>query len=196
MQSADGHELQFATNHLGHFLLVDLLKPALVSSAAAAGAPGRVVVLSSAAHFNPYGPEEGGPVRLDRIDKPEGYTPWRAYGQSKLCNVLFTRELHKRLTAEKAPIIAACCHPGVINTELGRHINMNPVAKGVLFVMLGWALKSIPQGAATETYLATADGVLGGEYYADCNLSPSTAASHDAELGRKLWELSENLVKA
>jgi NAD(P)-dependent dehydrogenase (short-subunit alcohol dehydrogenase family) len=196
MQSADGHELQFATNHLGHFLLVDLLKPALVSSAAAAGAPGRVVVLSSAAHFNPYNKKQGGPVRLDAIDSPEGYTPWGAYGQSKLCNVLFTRELHKRVTAEGLPIIAACCHPGGINTELGRHIKMNYMVGRLLFTMIGWMLKSIPQGAATETYLATAEGVLGGEYYADCNLSPSTAASHDAELGRKLWELSERLVKA
>jgi NAD(P)-dependent dehydrogenase (short-subunit alcohol dehydrogenase family) len=194
MQSADGHELQFATNHLGHFLLVDLLKPALVSSAAAAGAPGRVVVLSSAAHFNPYAKKQGGPVRLDAIDKAEGYTNWGAYGQSKLCNVLFTRELHKRLTAEKAPIIATCCHPGVINTELWRHMKLNAVARGVVLGLFGWVFKTTPQGAATQTYLATAECVLGGEYYADCNISPSTAASHDAELGRRLWELSEQLV--
>ncbi|WIA37711.1 hypothetical protein OEZ86_014595 [Tetradesmus obliquus] len=196
MLSAEKHEMQFATNHLGHFLLTQELLPLLSSTAKQAGSNSRVVVLSSAAHFNPYKKEAGGPIRFDAIDSPERYDVWGAYGQSKLCNVLFARELHKRLTAERAPVTAVVCHPGVIMTELGRHFEktMSPVMRTVLPAAFSWAFKSIPQGAATEVYLATSPAIKGGEYYADCNISPSTAASHDDELGRRLWQLSEKML--
>eukprot|EP00882_Tetradesmus_deserticola_P001513 GHRQ01001635.1.p1 GENE.GHRQ01001635.1~~GHRQ01001635.1.p1 ORF type:complete len:344 (+),score=122.34 GHRQ01001635.1:665-1696(+) len=194
--SAEKHEMQFATNHLGHFLLTTELLPVLISTAKQAGSHSRVVVLSSSAHFNTYKKQAGGPIRFDAIDSPEGYDVWGAYGQSKLCNVLFARELHKRLTAEGAPVTSVVCHPGVIMTELGRHIakSISPVMMKLLLTTFSWVFKSIPQGAATEVYLATSPNIKGGEYYADCNISPSTAASHDAELGRRLWELSEKMV--
>ncbi len=117
-------------------------------------------------------------------------------GQSKLCNLLFARELHRRLSADGAPVIAVACHPGVIITELGRHLEkqMHWAVRLALTAALSWSFKSIPQGAATQTYLATAPGVKGGEYYADVNISASTAASHDDVLGAALWELSERLT--
>jgi WW domain-containing oxidoreductase len=192
--SADGHELQFATNHLGHFLLVDLLKPALVSSAAAAGAHSRIVVVSSAAHHVTYSPQQGGPLLLHDINSVEAYHRYYAYGHSKLCNLLFVRELNQRLQQEGAPVTAVAAHPGVIVTPLKNSLAANPYVLGGIIWASRWMLKSIPQGAATQTWAATAEGVLGGEYYADCNLCPSSAASHDAELGRKLWELSEQLA--
>eukprot|EP00879_Flechtneria_rotunda_P021713 GHRR01022894.1.p1 GENE.GHRR01022894.1~~GHRR01022894.1.p1 ORF type:complete len:326 (+),score=65.89 GHRR01022894.1:1058-2035(+) len=147
MTTTDGHEMQFGTNHLGHFLLVNELLPVLKETGKTAGQNSRVVVLSSAAHFGSYKPKEGGPIQWDNLDSPEGYNEWGAYGQSKLCNVLFTRELHRRLSAEGAPVTAAVCHPGMIMTELGRHMEktMNPLAKVVLMGALTWAFKSIPQ---------------------------------------------------
>jgi WW domain-containing oxidoreductase len=198
MRTTDGHEMQFGTNHLGHFMLVNELLPVLSDTGAKAGSKSRVVVLSSAAHFYPYKKANGGPVRFDKIDSEEGYTAWEAYGQSKLCNVLFARELHSRLTAQGAPVTAVVCHPGAIMTELGRHFEktLNPIARHLLLGAVSWVFKSIPQGAATEVYLATSPDIKGGEYYADCNISPSTAASHDATIGKKLWELSEQMVAA
>jgi NAD(P)-dependent dehydrogenase (short-subunit alcohol dehydrogenase family) len=77
--TADGHEMQFGTNHLGHFALITALLPVLKATGQKAGEPARVVVLSSAAHFRPYTPKKGGPVRLDNIDSAEGYDPQAAY---------------------------------------------------------------------------------------------------------------------
>ncbi|KIY95690.1 hypothetical protein MNEG_12271 [Monoraphidium neglectum] len=85
----DGHETQFGTNHLGHFALVHRLQGVLEATARSSGEPGRVVVLASSAHFGPYMPE--GVRSEETIDSKEGYSPWGAYGQSKLCNVLFAR---------------------------------------------------------------------------------------------------------
>jgi NAD(P)-dependent dehydrogenase (short-subunit alcohol dehydrogenase family) len=212
--TADGHEMQFGTNHLGHFALITALLPVLKATGQKAGEPARVVVLSSSAHYIPYKPKQGGPVRFASIDSPEGYSPGGAYvsvsimqwllafkhfpmlhhvgkhetattkqpyskhqftvlcftretvsdrvrqslmsepstrhktsraysckasaqlqacqlgklslrkwfaellshcvqGQSKLCNLLFARELDKRLEAEGAPVVAVACHPGM-----------------------------------------------------------------------------------
>jgi WW domain-containing oxidoreductase len=77
--SADGHEMQFATNHLGHFLLANELLPVLKRSAQQASENSRIVVLSSAAHFSAYKPQDGGPIRWDKLDIPEGYNTWGAY---------------------------------------------------------------------------------------------------------------------
>lgn len=83
-------------------------------------------------------------------------------------------------------------------TELMRHAeqDFHPLVAWLLKAAVAWAFKSVPQGAATQAFLATADGVRPGEYYADCNISPSTAASRDAALGARLWEVSEAMVAA
>jgi WW domain-containing oxidoreductase len=177
-----GLELQFLTNHVGHFLLVTGLLDRLTDA-------GRVVMLSSAAHLRAY--PEG--IRLDDLDASRGYTAWGAYGQSKLANLLFARHLATRLPASAQT--ANSVHPGVIATNLTRH--MNPVMQAI------WsgpgpilALKSIPQGTATEVYVAANPkaGSVNGQYWSDCNVKESSAHGRDDALARALWEKTEAIV--
>lgn len=177
-----GIELQLLTNHFGHFLLVTGLLDRLTET-------GRVVVVSSAAHR--YAPREG--VRLDDLDASRGYNPWLAYGQSKLANILFTRALARRLASTKRTTNAL--HPGVIKTNLGRHM-------GTLF-QIGYAIgeaiafKTIPQGAATQCYVATHPSLLevSGKYYADCNVARTSRIAQDDALAEALWEKSEEIAR-
>jgi NAD(P)-dependent dehydrogenase (short-subunit alcohol dehydrogenase family) len=179
-----GLELQFLTNHIGHFILINGLLDALRDD-------GRVVVLSSSAHNNAY--PEG--IRFDDLDAKGGYTAWGAYGQSKLANLLFAKQLATRLP--KKGQTANSCHPGVISTNLGRHM---PKPMMFVFSTLGplLALKSVPQGSATQTFLAAnprgAD--TNGEYFADCNPARTSAHGRDAALAEALWDKTEELVAA
>ena len=174
-----GHELQFLTNHLGHFILATRLLDALTDDA-------RVVVLSSSAHRR--APSEG--IRFDDPSFADGsYSPWTSYGQSKLANALFARALASRF--EGTGRTANAVPPGVIATNLGRHLPgparlLAPLASAI-------AMKSVPEGAATQCYVATHPSLadVSGRYFADCNLAkPSRHARDDAMAGR-LWELSE-----
>ena len=177
-----GLELQFLTNHVGHFLLVTGLLDRLTQD-------GRVVVLSSTAHTRAYA--EG--IRFDDLDASGEYTPWGAYGQSKLANLLFARHLATRLPAGQT---ANALHPGVIWTNLGRH--MNPVVGLAAKAINPLFLKSIPSGAATQTYVATHPDVseTTGAYFSDCNLAESSAHGRDAGLAERLWEETERLCSA
>jgi WW domain-containing oxidoreductase len=183
LEKAHGYELQFFTNHIGHFILVTGLLDDLTDT-------GRVVMLSSSAHSQ--APKGG--VELDNLDGAKSYTAWGNYGQSKIANILFAKELARKFEGTKKT--ANAVHPGVIATNLGRH--MNPVAR-VLFGTVGpLFLKSVPQGAATEVFVAaspTVDGVS-GEYFADCNVATPRADATDAELAKKLWAKSEEIVAA
>jgi len=177
-----GLELQFLTNHIGHFLLVTGVLGQLTADA-------RVVMLSSAAHTGTF--PEG--VRLDDLDAAGEYSAIRNYGQSKLANLLFATELSRRLPAGQ---MAHAVHPGVIATNLGRHM---PGVVQTLFRGLGnvLALKTIPQGAATQTYVATHPDVTGnGNYWADCNVAKSSAHGRDEALAAALWDKTEALVAA
>mmetsp|Transcript_11607 Transcript_11607/g.19892 ORF Transcript_11607/g.19892 Transcript_11607/m.19892 type:complete len:343 (+) Transcript_11607:443-1471(+) len=187
--SEDDHELQFATNHLGHFFLTKLLLNTMIESSKPEN-PGRIVCVSSNSHFLPYS-RPIGPIQFDTLDSYATYNRFDAYGQSKLCNILFCRELHRRYSSSN--IIATCLHPGSIYTELQRHIPFSSI-----FMTLGSLLlfKSVEQGAATSVYCAVAQGVAGGEYYVDCNIFPSSRYSHDAEMGNRLWELSEDMIRS
>ena len=128
-----GYELQFFTNHVGHFILVTGLLGSL-------GERGRVVILSSSAHQT--APRDVG-IEFDNLSGERDYAPWKAYGQSKLANLLFARQLATRLPAGQT---ANAVHPGVINTNLGRHMNKLLM---IPFALMGpLALKTIPQGAA------------------------------------------------
>ncbi|MEW5316906.1 MAG: hypothetical protein WDW38_008246 [Sanguina aurantia] len=189
--SADGHEMQFATNHLGHFLLTHLLLDHMLATARDCGVQGRIVTVASTGHMLAI---YNGGVRFNMLDSQEGYDPWKSYGQSKLCNILHTRELNRRL--QGMPVAAVCCHPGNILTNLARHVEAECMsgALSVLKTLLNPLLKSIPQGAATQVYLATAQSVAGGEYYLDVNIRPSSKLAHDRRLGEKLWEVSEILT--
>ena len=181
LQIKHGLEMQFLTNHVGHFILVTGLLDQL-------GAKGRVVMTSSDAHLG--APAVG--IDFDNLDGSKGYRPWTFYGQSKLANLLFARQLAKRL--EGSGRTANAIHPGVINTGLQRH--MNPIARVAMSVVGPLGFKSIPQGAATQCFVAThpkAEGVS-GEYWADCNLKKSSRNGRDMALAGKLWTKTEEIV--
>jgi WW domain-containing oxidoreductase len=176
-----GYELQFFTNHIGHFLLVTSLLDHLTDD-------GRVVMVSSDAHKG--APRAG--IQLDNLDGSRGYSPWAAYGQSKLANLLFAKHLAERLQGTGKT--ANSLHPGVIRTNLAR--NMNPIARVALSIGEPLVLKTIPEGAATQCYLAANPGVAGvsGKYFADCNVAEPSARGRDGALAEQLWEASEKIV--
>jgi NAD(P)-dependent dehydrogenase (short-subunit alcohol dehydrogenase family) len=181
LERAFGYELQFFTNHIGHFLLVTGLLDTLAEN-------GRVVVLSSAAHGS--APSEG--IQFDNLSGDRGYNPWAAYGQSKLANLLFAKELSRRLAGTGKT--ANAVHPGVIRTNLTR--SMPGIVGVAMSVASPLALKSTAQGAATQCYVATHPslGGVSGEYFADCNVARSSRLSRDPALAKRLWEESERIV--
>ncbi|CAD7703156.1 unnamed protein product [Ostreobium quekettii] len=189
--SADGHELHFATNHLGHFLLTGLLLPDLEAAAKASGVQSRVVTMSSAVHHLPY----PGGLRLETAGpSKEGYDGMKAYGSSKLANILFTRELEWRLRDRKSAVTAVCCHPGAVRTDAFRRLNR--IFVDAFFWVLSKTVagyRTVPQGAASQVYLATAKEVDGGEYYMDCAIMPTSELALDRDLAVKLWEASEEM---
>jgi NAD(P)-dependent dehydrogenase (short-subunit alcohol dehydrogenase family) len=198
-RTAEGWELQLATNHIGHFLLAALLEPAL-----RAGAPARVVAVSSAGHqFASVDLEDPHFAR-----RP--YDKWTAYGQSKTANIWFALELDRRLAGDG--VRAFAIHPGMIATELGRHLTADDLAalrtraqQRESAGRTSW--KGIPEGAATQLYAATApelDG-RGGLYLEDCQISglepcPGGAGcapwAFDAEGAARLWATSERWTAA
>jgi WW domain-containing oxidoreductase len=177
-----GYELQFFTNHVGHFMLVTALLDSLTDN-------GRVVMVSSDAHNG--APPDG--IQFDNLSGEREYRAWANYGQSKLANLLFANHLAKRL--EGTGKTANSLHPGVIHTNLSR--SMNPIARGALAAAGPLVLKSIAEGAATQCYLAVHPDVEGvaGKYFSDCNVGKSSSRGRDAELAAKLWEVSENIVE-
>lgn len=177
-----GYELQFFTNHIGHYLLVMGLLDQLASD-------GRVVMVSSEAHRN--APKAG--IQLDNLSGESGYSAWPAYGQSKLANVLFASHL-QAAHFDGTQRVATSLHPGVINTNLGRH--MPGFVRGLLAIGAPLVLKSIPQGAATQTYLAVhPNGTQHpGKYHSDVNLATPTKHGQDAKLAADLWAKTEEIV--
>ncbi len=181
LEQAHGYELQFFTNHVGHFILVTGLLEQLTDT-------GRVVMLSSSAHQ--MAPKGG--IEFDNLGGTKHYGDWKNYGQSKLANLLFAKELARRFAGTRKT--ANAVHPGVIQTNLGRHMN---AAMGFLFGVFGSvALKSVPQGAATEVYVATHPSLAGvsGLYFADCNVSKCRADADDPALAKRLWDMTEQIV--
>merc|ERR1719476_1019518 len=168
--SADGFELQFATNHLGHFLLTKLLLPVLEQSA-----PSRVVTVSSAAAFFPdylataerlTGLVDAKPASdFENLGAAAeaSYTPQKAYGRSKLANVLFTQALAERLAGKK--VYANTCHPGVIDTNLFKHVeekvafSFGDAFRRVMKLANSMIMFTPAQGAVTQLYLATSPEV-------------------------------------
>lgn len=181
LQQQHGYEAQFFTNHIGHFILVTSLLESLKDQA-------RVVVLSSSAHKTT--PSDG--IQFDNLSGDNGYRPWTAYGQSKLANLLFAKELAKRF--EGTSRTANSIHPGVIRTNLAR--NTNPLLRGVFALTDPLVLKSISQGAATQSYVATHPGLsnISGRYFADCNEAKTSRHGHDDALASKLWDVSESIA--
>ncbi|MBX2802799.1 MAG: SDR family NAD(P)-dependent oxidoreductase [Myxococcales bacterium] len=176
-----GLEMQFLTNHVGHHILITGLLDELTED-------GRVVMLSSSAHRGPY--RQG--IRFDDLSGDEHYSAWGAYGQSKLANVLFATGLAKRLPEGQT---ANAVHPGVIATNLGRH--MPAPMRALLNTVAPVAfLKNVGQGAATQTYVATHPSLSGvtGRYFEDCNEARPSAFGRDEAMVERLWETTESLV--
>jgi NAD(P)-dependent dehydrogenase (short-subunit alcohol dehydrogenase family) len=186
LEQKHGYELQFFTNHVGHFVLVTGLIDTLTDE-------GRVVMLSSAAHSD----VTAAGIEFDNLSGEHHYDR-RNYGQSKLANLLFAKELAKRFAGTKKT--ANAVHPGVIPTNLGRYmVGWLQLVVGIGFRIVGpLFLKTIPQGAATQCYAAVHPALAGksGEYFADCNLAIPSAHARDAQLAAKLWEATEAIVAA
>ncbi|OBH08517.1 SDR family NAD(P)-dependent oxidoreductase [Mycobacterium sp. E1747] len=185
----DGFEMQFGTNHLGHFALTGLLLERLLP------VPGsRVVTVSSIGH------RILADIHFDDLQWERSYNRVAAYGQAKLANLLFTYELQRRL-APRGTTIAAAAHPGGSNTELGRY---TPAAfRPLVNVFFNVIAQDAAMGALPTLRAATDPGVLGGQYYGPDGfgeargypkLVGSSKKSHDAELQRRLWEVSEELT--
>jgi WW domain-containing oxidoreductase len=189
-ETPEGFEIQFGTNHLGHFLLTKLLLPSLKK-----GAPSRVVVVSSTAH-------RFSSIMFDDINgktwhkgKSGSYSKFKAYGQSKAANILFASELDRRMRTEGIPITANSLHPGAIKTNLGAHLQ--GFSKTFLDQCAKVVFKSIPQGAATSVYAAISPELegIGGRYLSDSNLAVPARHAADPNVAKKLWDLSEELTR-
>ncbi|MBU2588441.1 MAG: SDR family NAD(P)-dependent oxidoreductase [Alphaproteobacteria bacterium] len=199
--TADGFEMQFGTNHLGHFALTAELLPLIEAGSGTKGS-GRIVNLSSRGHHF-------APVDLDDPNFTErAYDPWQSYGHSKTANILFTVGLEARYGAKG--IHAYAVHPGGIRTNLGRHMTEEMTAALIERVTKsdsGFAWKTIPQGAATSCWAATAPELegTGGVYCEDCHVAPVDNESSaggvrsyalDPAAAERLWTLSEQLTGA
>ncbi|KAL3825987.1 hypothetical protein ACJIZ3_022016 [Penstemon smallii] len=189
--SEDGIEMQFATNHLGHFYLTNLLLDKMKETAKSTGIEGRIVNLSSIAHIHTY--EKG--IAFDKINEKRSYDDKKAYGQSKLANLLHANELSQRLQAEGVNITVNSVHPGLIMTNLFKY-------SGVLMKILKFCTsilwKNVPQGAATTCYVALHPSLKGvsGKYFVDCNEFKPSRFARDKVLAKKLWDFSIKLVNA
>ena len=184
-RTKDGFELQIGTNHLGHFALTNLLLPRLTD---------RVVTVSSGTH-------RWGSIRLDDLNWERGrYDRWRAYGQSKLANLLFTLELQRRLTQAGSDLRAVACHPGYARTNLQHHTE-SLLHRGVM-VLTDLTAQTDEMGALPTLYAATEDvpgaGYFGPDGFAEQRGHPRlvgrSRAASDEPTARRLWELSEELT--
>ncbi len=182
LRQSNGIELQFAVNHLGHFLLANRLRDQVI-----AAQQGRVVVVSSAAHK--WGPKEG--IQFDNLSGENDYDPFRAYGQSKVANGLFSRELARRLASTNAT--SNSLHPGVIKTNLGRFLPPEDESDDE---PRRFRYKTIPEGTATTCYVATSPDLarVTGYYFYDCNPAVPNEHMQDDALAAKLWEVSAELT--
>ncbi|MER6570640.1 oxidoreductase [Streptomyces sp. NPDC001093] len=186
-RTKQGFEMQFGTNHLGHFALTNLLLPHVTD---------RVVTVSSSLHRG-----GDGVIHFEDVNLRGRYTPTRAYAQSKLANLLFTLELQRRLTEAASPVRALAAHPGWAATNLQSH-HANPLMRGVMEIGNRLFAQSDKAGALPTLYAASQDlpgaayvgpGGLGEMRGAPTLVGRSRAAG-DAQTARRLWTLSEELT--
>lgn len=187
----EGYEIQFGTNHVGHALFTKLLMPVLLQTAEQPGADVRIINVSSMGSFG--APRAG--IVFDQADLEKHYT-WTRYGQSKLANILFTREL----AARYPQITSVSVHPGVIPTDLYSAFVTGPILKigfwfyKLLVPILPGHYKDAKGGALAQTYLAAAEKatIKNGEFYKPVGVvSKGPSNGRDLGLARKLWEWTE-----
>jgi NAD(P)-dependent dehydrogenase (short-subunit alcohol dehydrogenase family) len=194
LNTVDGFETHFGTNHLGHFALTGLLLPALLARPG-----GRVVTVSSSVAMI-------GRIHFDDLQGDAGYNRWLAYGQSKLANLLFAFELARRVSGAELNLLSVAAHPGYAATNLQ---STGPALRGSRLGL--WAAgagnrvlaQPATEGALPQLYGATADGIRGGEYYGPSHLfgmrgAPMRVrpprAARDADAAHRLWQVSEQLT--
>ena len=197
--TSDGFESQFGVNHLAHFYLTTLLMPMLLKSATKES-PSRVVNLSSIAHLlaTPAG------INFDDL-QGDSYNPWERYSMSKLSNLLFTNELHRRYDSQNVTCVSV--HPGMIaGTNLAKSVSAYAYMQFMWalisagsggFMFLKERFKSIPEGVSTTLVAALDPKIIHGAYYYDCAFNDGKkvhARYADAEVGAKLWDVSEKLI--
>jgi NAD(P)-dependent dehydrogenase (short-subunit alcohol dehydrogenase family) len=180
-ETVDGYEMTFALNHLSYFLLTELLLDMLKASA-----PSRIVNVSSDL-------QSGATINFDDLQSKQSYGigGFRAYGQSKLMNVMFTYELARRLAG--TGVTVNVLHPGVVNTGFGRN---NKGLMGLAMSLMAFFTLKVEDGAKTSVYLASSPEVEGmtGKYFDKCKPKQSTAASYDEAAQKRLWDISEQLT--
>ncbi len=180
-ESIDGIEMTFALNHLGYFLLTNLLLDVLNASA-----PARIINVSSSLH-------KLGKIKFDDIPFNKGYSRARAYQRSKLANIVFTYELARRLNNQKVTVNAM--NPGLVATNVGNSAGGSAEKmKGLVDKIAGMTPE---EGARTIIYMATSPELVGvsGRYFVKEKSIPSSKASYDLALGSQLWALSETLTR-
>ena len=177
-ETKEGLERQFGINHIGHFLLTMGLIRMMEKGS-------RIVNVASGAH-------KAGRIHFEDINLTKGYNVVKAYSQSKLANVLFTRELARRV--KDRGITVNCCHPGAVATNMG--VDRETGFGKTVTRMLKPFFLTPTEGARTAVFLATDETVKGitGEYFYKCKIARSSKRSKDPELAKKLYELSEQLV--
>lgn len=177
----DGFEMQMGVNHLGHFLLNDLMLDLLKAST-----PSRIVVVSSSGH-------KLSDINRDDFMNEKTYNKVAVYAQSKLANILYTRELSRRLSG--SGVTVNCCHPGIVQTELGRHMEswLRPIYRRILKPYY----KTIHEGAQTQIRLAVDPELkeVTGKYFSDCEKAQPSKAARDDSTAAWLWTKSVELIR-
>ncbi len=193
-ETADGFEMQFGTNHLGHFALTGLLLPLLQKTPQA-----RVVTVSSGLHRT-------GRINFEDLQGQQSYSKWGAYGQSKLANLLFTYELQRRLTAAGSAVKSVAAHPGYAATNLqygGSDHSVNSLQTRLMHIMNKVIAQSAEMGALPTVYAAASPAVQGGDYIGPKGPAEqrgwptkvqSNDRSHDLATAARLWTVSEDLT--
>jgi NAD(P)-dependent dehydrogenase (short-subunit alcohol dehydrogenase family) len=198
LETADGFELQFGTNVLGHFALTGLLLPLLQQAAEHATAP-RIVTIASIAH-------KRGRLNFDDLQYQQHYAPMKTYQQSKLANLMLALEMDRRLRAAGSTVLSVAAHPGVANTNLfqtGQHSAVENAARKVIGHLIGAFLNTEAEGALPTLYAATSSDATGGGYYGPqgfqemCGEEMGPAKimpqANDRAAAAQLWDVCEEL---
>ena len=179
--SLDGLEMTFATNHMAYFVVTNILLDRLKATPGA-----RIVSTASDAH-------KSGKLDFDDLQSEKSYGSFRVYGTSKLCNILFTRELARRL--DGADVTANCLHPGFVGTRFGQNNASNVFTRLLRNAVMSLGI-SPEEGAKTIIYLASSPDVatISGEYFYKCKVAEPTAAAQDDGAAKRLWDVSAKIA--